>query len=618
MEKGINNSKKKEICTAGGSKNGGKTGKQKNFVDTTTRIISYDFRTGKYVYPLKRVKVHTPVVFEVRNINPFAYKVTLTPKDSILAASSFDKELLQIIAKWDIQEAEGKLATSQNDLSKNIASQTSSLIAGDFKESKADGKVKATAQQNQKAFNIVNELLKLDEKIRDEKGRQDSIAVLSDLDSLVLHEKGANGFRILDSVNAQRLKGILDTLIAEERQELLTATDSVAVKDARKHLEVIKGKLNEWTNLEHKIKKDSTRKDSLEKQMNESVKSYYLLANDFYAKYDDFMADSRHVFMMLRYAKAINTMADNPQLSYTLFKRQYEQELKQYVFKLFKSVTTIDNYKRSYSELTNSYFKVIYSPLLDDFMSPSGISKAQAYPQFLKMKSDQLADWLAKYPVENLLRQAQWVLSVLQDSSRYSVRSIPIQPENDLLEFHAHIKKRGDGISDAHHSERNFVYRQPTFGGTRVDFSLGLAASYYWGVNTYELDTVSKIAESDADGIAVPSIVGMVTMSRRKTGYLAYGASAGIGIGVDNGKIQLGNFYIGPTILLGKRERIFVSLGPSLRNVKQLRASAPVGTIVPNTSDLSSFMKDRYKVGVFASITYSLTKDAKSMIRNIW
>jgi hypothetical protein len=138
------------------------------------------------------------------------------------------------------------------------------------------------------------------------------------------------------------------------------------------------------------------------------------------------------------------------------------------------------------------------------------------------------------------------------------------------------------------------------------------------GCGTYELDADSKIAKTDQDNITVPSLMGMVTMSRRKTGYMAYGASAGMGIGVDNGKIQLSNFYIGPTVLLGKRERIFVSVGASLRNVKELRISTPVGTTVPIASDLSSYMQDRYKVGVFASVTYSLTKDAKSMIRNIW
>ncbi len=558
-------------------------GQEKNFVDKSTYIISYDFRTGKYVSPLKRVKVHTPVVFEIRNINPFAYKVTLTPKDSILAASSFDKEILQIIARWDSQEAEGKLATSQSDLGKNMANQASSLIAGDFKDSNVNGEV-IEAEKNQQAFNVVNEILELDKKIRNEERGRDSVSSLLNVKKKEIEKIDTTNF---DETNALSLQKVDDLKKIIDSQDL-------------------------------KILAIKAKKDSLEQKMNESIKAYSQLAEDFYAKYDYFMVDSRHVFNMLRYAKAINTIANNPQLSYALFKQQYEVDLKTYAMDIFKSMPTIDNYRKSYSELTNSYFKIIHSPLLDEFMSPSGITKTQAFPQFLKMKSDQLADWLAKYPVENILQQAQWVLSVLQDSSRYNIRSIPIQPENDLFEFHANIKKRGEGISDAHYSERNFVYRQPTFGGTRVDFSLGLAASYYQNVATYELDTASRIVKSDEKGVTVPSLVGMVTMSLRKTGYIAYGASAGMGIGVDNGKIQLSNFYTGMTMLLGKRERIFISLGPSLRNVRQLRANTPVGTEVPNVSDLSSYMKDFYKVGFFASVTYSLTKDAKSMIRNMW
>jgi hypothetical protein len=457
--------------------------KGRNFVDTTTRIISYDFGTGKYMSPLKRVKVHTPVVFEIRNINPFAYKVTLTPKDSILAASSFDKEILQIIAKWDIQEAEGKLASSQSDLSKNIANQTSLTTVDDFKKTEAvAGKGAITAKENQNAFNKANEILELDKEIRNEKRNQDSIVALLSQDSIVQNLKSVNTISTIDSASAQYLKAKLVEQIKQKENELSSAADSVTADDALPNLEITKHRLDKWISLANKIKNNRSKKVGLEKEMNQSIRNYYLLADDFYAKYDDFMADSRHVFMMLRYAKAINTIADNPQLSYELFKEQYEKELKPYAFHIFKSATTLDNYKRSYSELTNSYFKVIYSPLLDDFMSSSGISKVQAYPQFLKMKSDQLAEWLGKHPVESILRQAQWVSSVLQDSSRYSIRSIPIQPENDLFEFHVHVKKRGDGVSDAHYTERNFVYRQPTFGGTRVDFSMGLAASHYWGV----------------------------------------------------------------------------------------------------------------------------------------
>lgn len=595
-------------------------GQEKNFVDTATRIVSYDFRTGEYTTPLKRVKVHTPVVFEIKNINPFAYKVTLTPKDSILAASSFDKELLQIIAKWDIQEAEVKLTSSQNDLNRNVANQASLTTVADFKDHKKGDTTIITAEENKQAFNITNEILELNKKIRRDSASMDSINTLLVSNPIVVSTTKELGIDTIDTKNLPKLKLKVKTKLDSLKDS--TITDSLQKQFANEdRLEDIAMRLEEQEKFQKSIMAYTERKSQLrqlEGKMNESMKSYQVLANDFFAKYDVFMVDVRHLFNMLRYAKAINTIADNPQLDYPLFKVQYESAVKNYARDIFESVSSVEHYKRSYSELTNAYFKLIYSPLLDDFMSPSGISKIQAYPQFLKMKSDQLADWLAKHPVDNILRQAQWVASVLQDPSRYSIRSIPIQPENDLFEFHVHIKKRGGGISDAHYSERDFIYRQPTYGGTRVDFSLGLAASHYSNVATYELNDTLAIVKSKENSITVPSLVGMVTMSLRKTGYVAYGGSAGMGIGVENGKIQLSNFYAGLTMLLGKRERIFISLGPSLRNVKQLSASTREGTVVPNAVDLSSYMKDLYKVGVFASITYSLTKDAKSMIRNIW
>lgn len=290
---------------------------------------------------------------------------------------------------------------------------------------------------------------------------------------------------------------------------------------------------------------------------------------------------------------------------------------------LFRSLNHIDNYKNSYSELADAYFRLIYTPALDSIMEPSGIAKAQAYPNFLKAKADGISKWFADYAAKDIIEQALWVASVISDSARYNFHSSPIQPENDLLQFEVKIAKRRSIHRNALYREKNFTYRQPLYGGTRVDFSLGLAASYYANAPTFELDTASRITKAGSDYMVAPAVLGMITMSRRKTGYIAWGGSAGLGLDINEGKIQLSNFFIGPTMLLGKSERIFLSLGASLKDVGRLKsgyeyttAERP-GTEIPPTSDLSSYMAKHYKIGFFASITYSLTKDALAMIKSL-
>src|SRR5690606_26346439 len=79
------------------------------FIYPSTRVITYEFKSGKYAGDLSRIRVHTPVVFEIKNINPFAYKIKITPKDSVIAASSFDKSMLQWISKAELQAAQAKI-----------------------------------------------------------------------------------------------------------------------------------------------------------------------------------------------------------------------------------------------------------------------------------------------------------------------------------------------------------------------------------------------------------------------------------------------------------------------------------------------------------------------------
>ncbi|SFC09307.1 hypothetical protein SAMN05421747_104108 [Parapedobacter composti] len=565
---------------------------QTNFVDSTS-WIQYNFQTGSYLKDIKRIKVHTPVVFEIRNINPFAYTVTVTPKDSVVARSSFDKELLEAITNSELQKGAEKLSATQVEVNSSVANQAPELVTADFKNG-TDGKSK-----NQESFNKISEIVKLQEQSWELKEKLQSYQ--DSLNRIESHISKIGN----DTTNAQS-KDSAAIAKVKEMEEIRKAEYDTLQSEAKKRL----------TEIEYKTKK-------LQKEVNDALKTYESLLSTFIQKYDAFLIDSRYLLRMLRYTNSINAVADNPQLDYNLFKRQFKGDVDRMSAELFKSLNEIDNYKRSHSELADAYFRLIYTPALDSIMEPSGIAKAQAYPNFLKAKADGLSKWFADYAADNIIKQAIWVASILSDSTQYNFHSSPIQPENDLLQFEVKIAKRRPVHPNALYREKNFTYRQPLYGGTRVDFSLGLAASYYWNAPTYELDTESRITKAGPDHMVAPAVLGMVTMSRRRTGYIAWGGSAGLGLDINEGKIQLSNFFIGPTMLLGKSERIFLSLGASLKDVGRLKSGYEytigdkLGTEIPPTSDLSSYMAKHYRIGVFASITYSLTKDALAMIKNL-
>jgi hypothetical protein len=211
------------------------------------------------------------------------------------------------------------------------------------------------------------------------------------------------------------------------------------------------------------------------------------------------------------------------------------------------------------------------------------------------------------------------LLKFLEDTQVYEYVSAPIQPTQDAAVFEVKIHKRLDN-SAVLSNDRSFKHSEFTFGGTRVDFSLGLAASYFPNAKIYEfgIRNDSTTLSVKSNKLIAPAVVGLITMSYRRTQYVAYGGSAGLGIDVLNGKVQLSNFFVGPTVLFGKYDRLFLSGGLSLRNVQQLKSGYNEGdSIINGANEISNYLTDKYAIGTFLSLTYNLTKGVRTNLKKL-
>ena len=168
-------------------------------------------------------------------------------------------------------------------------------------------------------------------------------------------------------------------------------------------------------------------------------------------------------------------------------------------------------------------------------------------------------------------------------------------------------------------NSRKFTHNEFVMRGTRIDFSIGLAGSYFKNANVYEIytnDGENKIGLKSKD-LTVPSLITMISMTNRGSKYAAIGGSAGLGIDINNGKIQMSNFFIGPTLVLGKYDRMMFTSGVALRNVGKLKNGYEINnTVITQSNDIDSVLSDNYKLGVFVSLTYNLTNSVRTKISN--
>lgn len=593
-----------------------KKNRDKNFVDKT-QIIIYDFKTHDYVKPIQRVKVHTPVIFKIKNINPFAYNVVITHKDSVLARSSFDADVFKALTV-KAENQDKQLEQSQTDINKSITNHVQPATQSEYL-----GKDEEEKNTHKKEVESINGVVIYTDKIQNLKTElaktEATIAQLNiqfKIDSTSNFQKANNFIIQKQDLNDEIAKLKNDSTAIDRIQSLQIEIKGMDAKLNELNLDSLK--INPDT-LELSKKKEKLHdeicrtKKALEQLKVETQAGYAMLLKDFLDNYAQYMEDSRKVFKKVRLTKLIAWIAEQPNLTYT---NVQDTKLSQLAKELETDVETINDYRKSYTDLSNVYYKMMATHKLDNIMEPSGVTKTLGYPQFLKTKADQISEVLAKYQLDDVIKKTIWVASILNDVESFNTKSNPVQPENDLVQFTIEIKKRNEKDLDQYYTPKNFTYQQPTYGGTRVDFSLGLTASHYTNVSSYSISKTNTINVSRKDMI-FPSLIGLVTMSGRKTGYFAFGGSAGMGVDIASGKVQLSNFFVGPTLLMGKKDRIFFTVGASLKNIRELKDDYKDVVVPANTSDFSSFTRDYYKVGVFASLTYSLTKDAKAMIKNL-
>lgn len=205
-------------------------------------------------------------------------------------------------------------------------------------------------------------------------------------------------------------------------------------------------------------------------------------------------------------------------------------------------------------------------------------------------------------------------------NSLFEYVSNPIQPNQDVAIFKVSIDKNNKDAS-LFYNERDFSYKAFTRHGIRFDLNLGVAGSFHKKNNSYEIKAnssgVNTITNTNSSGFS-PSFVGFFTTSYRSSTHFTGGLSLGLGVSADNGTVALDNFFIGPSLIVGRYERINLTAGISFKNLPKLNSGYTEGqTILNNTTTIESITSKSYQSGFFIALTYNLTKGVKNNVKQI-
>lgn len=545
----------------------------KKKIDTTkTYFVIYDFKKGDYIKGLIKPKVDRPIVYKIININRLAFDVKVNLKDEVVAETD-----------W---------FTSSEDLKK---------ITGLLEEANTATKVKVDNTFGNSELNAIKK-----NEISSETVAKD-IKVLNDLSALKfqLQQKTRE---LVEKNNEKKAKENLKIFFSESLNNSENLV--VDIKDMEKTNEQLQEITSQIDSIENIIKQK-------EKIKNEELIKFESARNNFYETYEEFIQSYNKVNDIVRAYNKVLSVSNQSFLNIEEYKAKYQKQFGLLFVELLMNDVSLRTINTQYTNLVVSYNKLVDIDGLEKFIDKNSLKKLYYDIDlvFDTAKTIKFKEELIEF--EKMANQVKRIINLLEKDETYEYISSPVQPKNDLASFEVEIIAKNKDVEV--NNSRKFKHTEFVMRGTRIDFSIGLAGSYFGNTNVYEIYTVdgqNKIGLKSTN-LTVPSLITMISMTNRSSKYVAFGGSAGLGLDVNNGKIQMSNFFIGPTLILGKYDRIMFTPGLALRNVGKLKNGFEIEkTILDQTSDISTVLSDYYKLGFFVALTYNLTKNVRAKISN--
>lgn len=144
----------------------------------------------------------------------------------------------------------------------------------------------------------------------------------------------------------------------------------------------------------------------------------------------------------------------------------------------------------------------------------------------------------------------------------------------------------------------------PVYGGLKVNISVGLNFGQFFDTpqDYFLKDTI--IASEDSNEF-LPMATSFIHFYPQRVSEVSIGGSFGIGVplgGDDN--ISSINFFLGPSLILGKSKRVILNTGLMGGRVRSISQGLKVGDTVPAFSAIPT--KAKYRMGYFLGISFNI------------
>ena len=462
---------------------------------------------------------------------------------------------------------------------------------------------------------------------------KDSVIGFSDLSGLELLLKKNEVKEIVENVNkAETSTSLQNNNLPVNQNDLLKAEDkkngeelTAMVNDINKtNVELLQQLNSKINDLSKNTNKENTviNLDTIPSSLKNLFLFHFNTQTDLANLYLNILGNHKMIITLWNDYLQVRTIINSPLLNKENLEKNNFTLLEIYN-KFNDNKNILNDFNLLINRFQNQYNALKSNPEITQHANYGGSIKLFSIVDNLNIGVQSIKQQTEAIKFETLKQNIDQIHSLLilndNTTSLFEYVSDPIQPSQDVAIFKVKVDKN-DKDASLFYNERDFSYKEFTRHGIRFDLNIGVAGSFYNKDNFYEIKAdsvdIRRISKTDKSGFS-PSFVGFFTTSYRSATHWSYGLSAGVGISADDGTITLDNFFIGPSLIVGRYERVNLTTGVSFKNLPRLNSGFKEGQEIPNGYTEENVTSKSYQPAFFIALTYNLTKGVKNNVKQI-
>jgi hypothetical protein len=264
------------------------------------------------------------------------------------------------------------------------------------------------------------------------------------------------------------------------------------------------------------------------------------------------------------------------------------------------------------SRFTTMYETFLLEPEVNKRLNADELKKAQVTG--LKAAIAAVRSEYNKNDYSKILANYHVLYSSMRSESAYIIRSLPVQAEQDYVEFEVKVEAKQGNAGNCSIRTGTFTFKQHICRGVKLDFGTGPVALFGLNNESYRVDTdpadsanVLLFQNDDREDL-LPALAATAHISWRSN--RSWKPQLMVGAALDMTEFKDVTLFMGGGVMVGRQPWVSFHVGPVLRPVDVLKSNLELDrSYAEDDVDPAALTEKKYRLGWFFGVSFLWNKE---------